>query len=62
MGRTLMPDSDNRLAKKVSRIGVVGRAESPNADDAVRDVLAWLKNRDIQLLFESDTASRIKSP
>ena len=62
MGRILMPDSDNRLAKKVSRIGVVGRAESPNADDAVRDVLAWLKNRDIQILFESGTASRIKSP
>ncbi len=54
-----MPDPDSRLVKKVGSIGIVGRAESPNADDAVRDVIAWLKKRKIQILFESDTASRI---
>ena len=34
-----MPDPDSRLLKKVNSIGIVGRAESPNADDAVRDHL-----------------------
>ena len=56
-----MPDPDSRLVKKINSIGIVGRAESPNADDAVRDVVAWLIKRDIQILFESDTASRIGS-
>ncbi len=56
-----MPDPDNRLVEKVRSIGIVGRSESPNADDAVREVLAWLKLRNIKIFCESDTASRIAS-
>ena len=54
-----MPDPDSRLLKKVKSIGIVGRAESPNADDAVRDAVAWANKQNIRTFIESDTALRI---
>ncbi|MFP6573480.1 MAG: hypothetical protein VB674_12785, partial [Vicinamibacterales bacterium] len=54
-----MPDPDSRLLKKVNSIGIVGRAESPNADDAVRDAVTWANKQNIRTFIESDTALRI---
>ena len=54
-----MPDPDSRLLNKVNSIGIVGRAESPNADDAVRDAVTWANKQNIRTFIESDTALRI---
>ena len=42
----------------IDAVGVIGRPQSPNADDAVRDAVAWLDERNIRSVVETETAAR----
>ena len=51
-------DPAARRIGPIGVVGVIGRPQSPNADDAVRDALAYLDERDIRTVVEIETAAR----
>jgi NAD+ kinase len=44
----------------MKRVGIIAKKGSPEAIDAVRDVLQWLKERKYRIVLESSTASALK--